>query len=309
MRHVISLMRGIAHRRFIPQFAEKPSHPSVPLDFMSATAWSRGQGRSQTGACALPLTEASTVASCRRCRGGTRDLFVFLLLSYLCAVSAFPNSARAESSPIKREHWRRPYAAHIAEASKRFRIPAAWIRAVMRVESAGVKRAVSPKGAMGLMQIMPDTWNELRVRYRLGKDPYNPRDNIRAGTAYLRELHDRYGSPGFLAAYNAGPKRYEDYLSGKRSLPPETRAYVAALLPFFGGDKMPDPVGVAATSQQKWRRSSLFVLLEARLLTDVRVQSEDNVEIDTTAPSVRDLSAIVPMSDGLFVARSGNRGP
>jgi hypothetical protein len=207
MQLIVSLMRGIAHRRFIPLFAEKPSHSSVPLDVMSATARSRGQGRSQTGACALPLTEVSTVASCRRCGGGTRELFTFLLLSYLSSVSAFPNSVRAESSPIKREHWRSPYATHIAEASKRFRIPAAWIRAVMRVESAGVKRAVSPKGAMGLMQIMPDTWNELRVRYRLGRDPYHPRDNILAGTAYLRELHDRYGLPGFLAAYNAGPKR------------------------------------------------------------------------------------------------------
>jgi Transglycosylase SLT domain len=309
MRHVISLMCGMACRKSIPMLAEKPSHPSVPLDFRSAIARSRGQGRSQTGACALPLTEASTVASCRRCGGGTRELFTFLLLSCLCAVSAFPNSARAESTPIKREHWRSPYAAHIAEASTRFRIPAAWIRAVMRVESAGVKRAVSPKGAMGLMQIMPDTWDELRVRFRLGKDPYHPRDNILAGTAYLRELHDRYGSPGFLAAYNAGPKRYEHYLSGKRSLPPETRAYVAALLPFFGGGKLPDPVNVAATGQQKWHQSSLFVMREARLLSDVSARPEGSVEVAATAPSVRDISAIVPLSGGLFVARPKNREP
>ena len=68
---------------------------------------------------------------------------------------------------------------------------------------------------MGLMQIMPDTWTELRTRHRLGRDPYDPRDNILAGAAYLREMHDRYGSPGFLAAYNAGPGRYEDYLAGR----------------------------------------------------------------------------------------------
>jgi Transglycosylase SLT domain len=308
MRHVISLMRGIARRRFIPLFAGKASHPSVPLNFMSATARSRGQGRSQTGACALPLTEASPVASCRRCGGGTRGFVAFFLISGLCAVSAFPNSARAESSPIKREHWRRPYAAHIAEASKRFRIPAAWIRAVMRVESAGVKRAVSPKGAMGLMQIMPDTWNELRVRYRLGKDPYNPRDNIRAGTAYLRELHDRYGSPGFLAAYNAGPKRYEDYLSGKRSLPPETRAYVAALLPFVGDGDRSDRAIVATIYQQVQAQSSMFVSRVKQRSMPVPAQSEDRLDFGNTAPSARDISGIVPLSEGLFVVRTSEAG-
>ncbi len=307
MHRSISLIRGMARRTAIPLFAEKPSHPSVPLDFMSATARSRGQGRSQTGACALPLTEASTVASCRRLRGGTSGICgVPLDRLPVRGFRLFPTARRAESSPIKREYWQQSYAAHVAEASQRFRIPAAWIRAVMRAESAGVQRAVSPKGAMGLMQIMPDTWDELRVRYRLGKDPYHPRDNILAGTAYLRELHDRYGSPGFLAAYNAGPKRYEDYLSGKRSLPPETRAYVAALLPFFGGGKLPDPVSVAATGQQKWHQSSLFVMREARLLSDVSARPEGNVEVAATAPSVRDISAIVPISGGLFVARTND---
>ena len=53
---------------------------------------------------------------------------------------------------------------------------------------------------MGLMQIMPKTWIELRARYGLGADPYDPHDNILAGAAYIRQLHDRYGSPGFLAA-------------------------------------------------------------------------------------------------------------
>ena len=309
MQKFVSSMRGMARPTAIPLFAEKPSHPSVPLDFMSAIVRSRGQGRSQTGACALPLTEASPVATCCRWGGGTKGLIAFLLMVSVCMVSTVPSSALAKSTLIKHNVRHNDYAAHVAEASQRFRIPAAWIRAVMRVESAGVQRAVSPKGAMGLMQIMPDTWDELRVRYRLGKDPYHPRDNILAGTAYLRELHDRYGSPGFLAAYNAGPKRYEDYLSGKRSLPPETRAYVAALLPFFGGDRLPDPVSIAATGQQKWHQSSLFVMREARLLSDVSARPEGNLEVAATAPSVRDISAIVPLSGGLFVARPKNREP
>src|SRR3546814_10072998 len=85
-----------------------------------------------------------------------------------------------------------------------------WIRAVMRVESRGDARAISPKGAIGLMQVMPATWTEMRTRYALGPDPYDPRDNILAGAAYLREMHDRYGSPGFL--------RSEEHTSELQSL-------------------------------------------------------------------------------------------
>ena len=77
----------------------------------------------------------------------------------------------------------------------------------MRAESCGEMRAISPKGAMGLMQIMPETWAHLRDRYGFGTNPYEPHDNILAAPAYLRELHHRYGAPRFLAAYNAGPTR------------------------------------------------------------------------------------------------------
>jgi soluble lytic murein transglycosylase-like protein len=116
-----------------------------------------------------------------------------------------------------------PVAAPVAEAAQRSGIPASWIRAVMQAESGGDARAVSSKGAMGLMQIMPETWATLRLRYGLGADPFDPHDNIIVGAAYLRELHDRYGSPGFLAAYNAGPARYEDHLATGQPLPAETR--------------------------------------------------------------------------------------
>jgi Transglycosylase SLT domain len=304
MQKFVSSMRGMARRTAIPLFAEKLPHPSVPLDFESATAQSRGQGRSQTGACALPLTEASPVAPCRQSGGGTKGVIAFLLMVSVSMVSTLPSSALAKSTLMKHNVRQNDYAAYVAEASQRFRIPGAWIRAVMRVESAGNRRAVSSKGAMGLMQIMPGTWKELSARYQLGKDPFEPRSNIIAGAAYLRELRDRYGSPGLLAAYNAGPKRYDDFLSNKRPLPSETRAYVAALLPFFGGGKLPDPVSVAATGQQKWHQSSLFVMREARLLTDTRIQSEGTVEVAAITTSVRDVSAIVPLSDGLFVPRS-----
>ena len=129
-------------------------------------------------------------------------------------------------------------AAFVEEASRRFAIPSSWIRAVMQAESGGDARALSAQGAMGLMQIMPATWAELRLRYGLGADPYDPHDNITAGAAYLREMHDRYGEPGFLAAYNAGPDRYEEHVATGRPLPSETVSYmavVASLLDFSSG--------------------------------------------------------------------------
>ncbi len=88
---------------------------------------------------------------------------------------------------------------------------------------------------MGLMQVMPDTYEDLRAQYNLGDDPFDPHDNIMAGTAYLREMYDIYGSPGFLAAYNAGPRRLDDYLSNNRPLPDETRRYVAMIGPNIVG--------------------------------------------------------------------------
>ena len=75
------------------------------------------------------------------------------------------------------------------------------------------------------MQLMPGTWLEVRSLLRLGDDPQDPRDNILAGSFYLRQMYDRFGYPGLFAAYNAGPARYSDYLAGAQSLPAETRAY------------------------------------------------------------------------------------
>ena len=124
-----------------------------------------------------------------------------------------------------------PWADAIAEASTRFGIPEGWVREVIRAESGGDVRAVSPKGAMGLMQLMPETWSQARAELGLGADPYQPHDNILAGAAYLRSLYDRYGAPAFLAAYNAGPARLEAYLLRGRPLPAETRRYVANLTP------------------------------------------------------------------------------
>lgn len=126
--------------------------------------------------------------------------------------------------------WR-PYS---RAASQRFGVPLDWIERVMRAESGGRthldgRPITSRAGAMGLMQIMPATWAELRARLGLGFDPHDPRDNILAGTFYLRLMYDRFGYPGLFGAYNAGPARYAAYLASGRPLPEETRAYLAAV--------------------------------------------------------------------------------
>ena len=121
-------------------------------------------------------------------------------------------------------------------------------------------RAVSPAGAMGLMQVMPGTWAALRAHHGLGDDPHDPRDNILAGTAYLREMWDRYGNvAAMLAAYNAGPGRYDDYLEPGRPLPAETRAYVAALTPLLGSGTASEAQMVAQALTPDWRDAALFV--------------------------------------------------
>jgi hypothetical protein len=124
-----------------------------------------------------------------------------------------------------------PWGPYIRQASQRFDVPETWIREVMRQESGGRPQATSRAGAMGLMQVMPGTYRELQARYALGPDPYHPWNSVMAGTAYIREMYELYGSPGFLAAYNAGPRRFEDYLWGGRGLPGETRNYVARVGP------------------------------------------------------------------------------
>jgi len=195
------------------------------------------------------------------------------------------------------------FARFVSEAALRFGIPTSWITAVMQAESRGVVRAVSPKGAMGLMQIMPDTWSGLRSRYRLGADPFDPHDNILAGAAYLRELHDRYGELGFLAAYNAGPGRYEDHLATGRPLPAETRAYVAALTPSLhdGGSA---PGNFITAIIRSWMDAPLFPVRRNEGST-ISPRSSDGVsQRRPTATSAADWTGLAPQSEGLFARLS-----
>jgi soluble lytic murein transglycosylase-like protein len=193
-------------------------------------------------------------------------------------------------------------ASQVAEAAQRFGIPESWIYAVMRTESAGRIGAVSSAGAMGLMQLMPGTWDRQRTRYGLGSDPFDPRDNILAGTSYLRELHDSYGASGFLAAYNAGPGRYEDWRDHGRSLPAETRSYVAKIASMLQSASAPTVVSRAVTVQPvrlSWTQSQLFA---------VRGDADDSASDSfvTAAPPPSNLAPARPLN-GLFVPVSGSR--
>ena len=125
-----------------------------------------------------------------------------------------------------------PWESAIREAVDRSGIPFAWIEAIIDAESAGCavtngKPTTSRAGAMGLMQLMPATWAEYRSRLELGDDPFDAQDNIMAGAAYLRDLFERFGAEGFLAAYQAGPERYEESIRDGRPLPRETLDYIA----------------------------------------------------------------------------------
>ena len=227
-----------------------------------------------------------------------------LLIIGCCAACA----QAATAPPAMAESANGPFAAFVTEASQRFGIPATWISAVMQAESFGDARAMSPMGAMGLMQIMPETWAVLRQRYHLGADPYDAHDNIVAGVAYLRELHDRYGIPGFLAAYNAGPARWEDYVATGQPLPAETRAYLARLAPIVE-DSAADDTTVLAAVVKSWTEASLF---PARPTSPVNnkssVQSVQSSR-SSTDRATHDWTGLAPQSDGLLVALSSRGRP
>ena len=216
----------------------------------------------------------------------------------LAMVSASP--AHAQSAPATAANPADPFAAYITEAARRFSIPASWIRAVMRAESASDVWAVSSAGAMGLMQIMPQTWADIRVRHRLGTDPFDPCDNILAGAAYLREMHNRFGSPGFLAAYNAGPGRYEEHLATGWELPAETQAFVVSLAPLVSGERA-DGAIVAAADPQSWTRAPIFIARVVNTHGDDQPSLSGQTDRRQTSRFIAGLSAITPQSGGLFV--------
>ena len=213
-------------------------------------------------------------------------------LRLAAAIALLASAGAGQADPLGR------WAGAIAEASSRFSIPEPWIRRVIAIESNGRtivdgRPVVSKAGAMGLMQLMPGTWSDMRALLGLGHDPQDPRDNILAGTFYLRLLYDRFGYPGLFAAYNAGPSRYSAFLAGVWPLPPETLAYLRRA---SAGASASASANAGARANMP-ARSGLFAALErpeaVRLPVPARAGS--------AAPAIRFLS---PQA-ALFVPLTG----
>ena len=162
----------------------------------------------------------------------------------------------------------------VAKASRRFGVPITWINAVMRVESGGRTMLsekmpmVSQKGALGIMQVMPKTYAEMRTQHRLGPEPSDPSDNIHAGTAYLRWLKSKYPYPAIFAAYNAGPLRVDNLLAQGTPLPDETRAYVERIDVILNGSGGRD--GTTINAVKLTRPDGSTVLIDPLVVRAVR---------------------------------------
>lgn len=140
----------------------------------------------------------------------------------------------------------------VREASARQRLDPDFVNSVIKAESNFYPRAVSSKGAQGLMQLMPGTAAKLGVR-----DPFDPRANVEAGTTYLSELLDLYNNDPIraLAAYNAGPQRVQQY----HGVPPyrDTRLYIARIVRDFNAKKARQgALAAGAPAQQKAKTES-----------------------------------------------------
>lgn len=259
-----------------------------------------------------------------RSKALSRPLAAISVLCLLAACAQTP-TAPTRSASVTRGSYdppgppSDPWGPWIREASRRFDVPERWIREVMRQESGGRAGATSPVGAMGLMQVMPGTYRELQRRHDLGDDPYHPYDNLMAGTAYVRQMYELYGSPAFLAAYNAGPRRLENYLYANQGLPAETRNYVARVGPrvitsspvrrappeIYAAGEIPLNVPPGPRRMDSATRTALA---EQRAIREQNAQFASLPPAEPSAAPVRMASAAPPpvtASGGSFIARGG----
>ena len=274
--------------------------------------------RSRFARCARPIAACLLLGLLAACGGaGNR------VVTQASIEGEWPRPASAEPPGPANDPWG-PW---INQASRRFDVPERWIREVMRQESGGRQNATSRVGAMGLMQVMPGTYGELRRRHGLGADPYHPWDNLMAGTAYIRQMYDLYGAPGFLAAYNAGPRRLEDYLWGSRGLPEETRNYVARVGPRIHGTspgrRAPPEVYAAAElpfvippGPRQGDQATMLALREQRRTANPATLVAQGPAIRTAptpdgrndAPPLVSLGAVTPPAPQVQIASAGPVG-
>ena len=183
----------------------------------------------------------------------------------------------------------------VLEAAKRFRVPQAWIWAVMRMESGGRTMLgenlpiTSRAGAMGLMQVMPDTYAAMRRLYGLGPNAYDPHDSILAGAAVLKILSGKYRYPTFFAAYNAGPTAVDLNLAGTRALPAETTAYIAGVTRVLNGGSVGGGGKVRLT-----RPDGSPVMIDSGAVVSIRAALPGEY-----APSVRTVIGIGRLRQGV----------
>lgn len=291
------------HWPAISPFGRAQPHSSFPARSSAIDACWAVSGRSQD--------RRRGVASLTAVHTARRVSTLWMIIRYVAGLlaAATPSTGSGEAAsgmPALLPSILRPvpaYAAFITEASHRFAIPERWIRAVMQIESGGNAHAISPRGALGLMQIMPKAWVELSARYELGIDPFDPHDNILAGTAYLREMLDRFGSEVFLAAYNVGPTRYEQHLAAGRPLADETQAYVAELAALIGIERRKRDISVVRPIVE-WQQSAMFVEHSDGSLADGPPASAKHLISSSNAVPKAGASSLVPLATRLFVSRS-----
>lgn len=153
------------------------------------------------------------------------------------------------------------YSGYVHQAASKYDLEPELIKAVITTESNGNHRAVSRKGAMGLMQLMPSTANDLNV-----SNPFNPEENIEGGTKYLRQLLERFNGnlTLALAAYNSGPKTVEKY----GAVPPilETRQYVKKVFSLYNGKKKYEFSEISSPSQAQSSPMYKIVLDDGTIL-------------------------------------------
>ena len=296
-------LREIVHRFAYLPFGWSRCHSSIPAAFQKTIGLvggrrillDRHKGK-------LPRPAPSTIA-CRRTINAVSVVLAVLLTIPLLSQTIAAAELQKPVAPSQSSSKATIYAALVTEAFHRFAIPEHWICAVIEVESGWNVQAVSPRGALGLMQIMPQTWVELSVRYQLGLDPFDPYDNIMAGTAYPQEMLDRFGSEGFLAAYNAGPRRYAEHLTNRKPLPEETRNYVAKLAPLIGVEQR-ERGATAVKRVAAWQDGPLFVGQSRVPSVDAKSAPRAHVLPSSSGFSSADAAVLVPHATGLFVPRA-----
>ena len=228
--------------------------------------------------------------------------YEFILLAQLSALLLSADDASAQA-PVTSVQQKSALSSYVDDASHRFALPAKWIWAVMQQESAGKRLALSPKGAMGLMQLMPGTWQLMRQKHNLGADPYDAKDNILAGAAYLREMHDRFGTNGFLAAYNAGPGRLEAHLKTGQPLPDETINYVVKI-----SQRLDFPTSIKTIARHEKAHddanAALFVASSSDAFAPKNTAALRSSGRVFNRRHIADFTALTAQAEGMFVTLS-----